>query len=152
MINDQRLIKQIYKFPYKIKHKDFGEVKKLELIYRASRDGFHSMNFHSKCDYQGETLSILQTESKTGGIIRIFGGYTDIEWKSSGSYISGNRNSFLFSIRNDGSIVRIKSKIHEEVYHNLDFLCCFGNDLSILSCCNKHTRNNSEIGYYYDLP
>ena len=51
MINDQRLIKQIYKFPYKIKHKDFGEVKKLELIYRASRDGFHSMNFHSKCDY-----------------------------------------------------------------------------------------------------
>lgn len=52
-------------------------IRQINLIYRGSRDGFLSKNFHNKCDYKGETLSIIKS---TKGYI--FGGYTKINWDS----------------------------------------------------------------------
>ena len=44
------------------------------LIYRASRDGWHSSNFHALCDNKGPTVTVV----KSGDYI--FGGYTDQSW------------------------------------------------------------------------
>ena len=38
----------------------------------------------------------------------IFGGYTDIDWTSEMKELIGGNNSFIFSIRNDSSIVKLK--------------------------------------------
>ena len=38
--------------------------KKFELLYRASRDGFKADNFHSKCDNQGQTLSLIKSKKQ----------------------------------------------------------------------------------------
>ena len=46
------------------------------LLFRASRDGFTSVNFHSKCDNKGPTITI----AKSGGYI--FGGFTEVFWNS----------------------------------------------------------------------
>ena len=46
------------------------------LLFRASRDGFAVKTFHSKCDNQGPTLTIV----KSGNYI--FGGFTELLWKS----------------------------------------------------------------------
>lgn len=52
-------------------------IRQINLIYRGSRDGFLSKNFHEKCDYKGETFSVIKS---TKGYI--FGGYTKINWDS----------------------------------------------------------------------
>ena len=51
----------------------------------------------------GPTFIIVKSE-----FLKIFGGFTDIEWKSSGGYESGNGNSFVYSLRNDLSFVILK--------------------------------------------
>ena len=54
-----------------------GENLKLMLIYRGRKDGFKVDSFHKNCDGQGPTLSIVKSKDN------IFGGYTDISFKSS---------------------------------------------------------------------
>ena len=50
---------------------------KWRLLFRASRDGFAAEIFHSKCDAQGPTVTIV----KSGNYI--FGGFTDVSWTRS---------------------------------------------------------------------
>ena len=66
------------------------------MIYRGSEDGFTADVFHKKCDNKGPTLVVVKSEHS-----KIFGGFTDIEWKSDGDHKSGNGNSFVFSLRDD---------------------------------------------------
>jgi hypothetical protein len=76
---------------------EFNHDKNFELLYRATRDGFGSKNFHSKCDGKSNTLTIF----KTTGTSFIFGGYTTASWESCepGKYKS-DPNAFLFSLTN----------------------------------------------------
>ena len=70
-----------------------GPYKKFKLIYKGSRDGFNVKDFNSKCDYVGETVSIIQTTQD-----RVFGGYTNIPWNSSVSrWVKDQGRSFIFS-------------------------------------------------------
>ena len=46
------------------------------LLFRASRDGFASQTFHSKCDNKGPTIAVV----KSG--VNIFGDFTEISWKA----------------------------------------------------------------------
>jgi len=64
------------------------------LKYRASRDGFHSKDFHSKCDGIEKTLDVIKT---TNG--NIFGGYTDKAW-SSHNENKDDPNAYIFSLVN----------------------------------------------------
>ena len=44
--------------------------------YNAARDGWHILKFHSLCDGKPNTVSIFNDG------YAIFGGYTDVPWKS----------------------------------------------------------------------
>ena len=44
----------------------------------------------------GPSLIIVNSEHS-----KIFGGFTDIDWKSNGDLIKGNGNSFMYSLRDD---------------------------------------------------
>ena len=46
------------------------------LLFRASRDGFATQTFHSKCDNKGPTVTVVKSGAN------IFGGFTEISWKS----------------------------------------------------------------------
>ncbi|XP_022808126.1 uncharacterized protein LOC111345115 [Stylophora pistillata] len=48
------------------------------LLYRASRNGWNSSNFHSCCDNKGPTVTVV----KSGNYV--FGGYTEQLWESHG--------------------------------------------------------------------
>ena len=70
---------------------------------------------------------------------RIFGGYTDIEWKSKNGWIGKYGNSFIFSLRDDLNFVILKNTDYEkEVNHDEDKLCSFGGN------CGFYIRNNSK--------
>jgi len=80
----------------------------MNLIYKASRDGYSASVFHSICDYQGSTLVVVRS---TGGYL--FGGFHKGDWHSSGSYANGTiaSQSFIFTLTNPYSTAPTK-------YHN----------------------------------
>ena len=45
------------------------------LIYRASRNGWNAVNFHSACDRKGPTVTVVKSGNN------IFGGYTEQSWE-----------------------------------------------------------------------
>ena len=51
--------------------------RKMELLYRGTRDGDGSNIFHNKCDNQGPTIVLCKNEKEN-----IFGGYSSISWTS----------------------------------------------------------------------
>lgn len=64
---------------------------KLNLIYKASRDGDSPEIFHLKCNNKSPTISIFKTTDNN-----IFGGYTDNNWDNYSKDLKCN-NTFLFS-------------------------------------------------------
>ncbi len=109
------------------------------MIYRGSWDGFKAKDFHGKCDNKGATLIIVKSEERGSRIQRIFGAYTDIQWTSDKDFITGHGNSFLFVLRDDMNLIKLRCTNKErEVYHSEDYLCCFGDDLCIGDDCNMN--------------
>ena len=51
--------------------------KSLTLLYRGSREGWNYIDFHSRCDNKGATLTLFKTDDG-----KICGGYTKESWES----------------------------------------------------------------------
>ena len=77
-----------------LKNKEYFKNKNLQLtlIFKATKDGQNSSDFHKKCDGKEHLLVFLKT---TKGLI--FGGYTKEGYKSRNSQIVDNQ-AFIFSI------------------------------------------------------
>ena len=68
--------------------------KSMNLIYRGTRDGMTSNDFHSKCDNKGKTISLFLNDKDN-----IFGGYSSIPWSKEGGNKTAN-DCFLFTLTN----------------------------------------------------
>jgi uncharacterized protein YdcH (DUF465 family) len=97
---DSRFISHFPKIFAEFRGKDF------KILWRGSRDGFKSQEFHGRCDGHANTLTvILDTEGN------IFGGFTPLKWESrvwnkKGGHednrckADDNQKSFLFALTN----------------------------------------------------
>jgi hypothetical protein len=74
----------------------------LKLLFRGSRDGLTSDEFHEFCDGQPRTITV----AKVKGSNEILGGYNPTAWKSGllGSYIT-TKDSFIFSFENNNHVL-----------------------------------------------
>ena len=73
---------------------------------------------------------------------RVFGGYTNIPWTSIEGFKGGNGKSFIFSLRNDDTFVKLRClDNYNEVYHSDYLLCGFGESsncgFDLFDRCNK---------------
>ena len=59
--------------------KMLGKTAEMVLLFRGSRDGWKHLNFHSKCDNQGPTITFIKTS-----LGRLCGGFTPLPWESTG--------------------------------------------------------------------
>jgi hypothetical protein len=76
---------------------DFIKPKEgFDLLYRATRDGFASSVFHSKCNGKENTVVIIKNNFNY-----VFGGYTSAKWGNDRSYGSDS-NAFIFTLRRNG--------------------------------------------------
>ena len=66
---------------------------KLNLIYKATRDGDTPKNFHKKVDGKKNTVTVILTDKGYR-----CGGFITKEWNCSGDYNKNDVNSFLFSL------------------------------------------------------
>ena len=123
--------------------------KKMELLYRGTRDGAGSNIFHKKCDNQGPTICLCQNEKGN-----IFGGYASISWSSDGNYHAA-KGSFLFTLTNihetDPTKYPITKSYNYAVYHYSSYGPTFGgnNDLYISSDYLNNTSSYCSLGYSY---
>ena len=128
----------------------------ISLLYRGSRDGFKSSDFHRLCDNQGETLVIIKSTDNY-----IFGGYTSISWNSTkwngkcGSDNNARRKGkgleFIYTLKNPHNIPPSKFNIQKSwLDHSI---CCDINLGPIFGCNDIRIENNCNIksnsfGYY----
>ena len=103
--------------------------KNMELLYRGSRDGSKSSDFHSKCDNQGPTITLFKNEKGY-----IFGGYASISWKNNNSWQSVN-DCFIFTLTNIHQTNPTKFNKNNNdnyaVYHDQRYGPYFGNGPNI---------------------
>jgi hypothetical protein len=70
--------------------------KKFTLLWRGTRDGFRASDFHSRCDWHANTLTVI-----LGTDGNIFGGFTPVEWDSTSRLKADpSLNSFIFTLKN----------------------------------------------------
>ena len=110
----------------KLSDKSGGNMK-LSLLHRST-DEDSKEAFHSKCDNQGATLTLVHTEFD-----HVFGCYTSVPWSSERGYHS-DETAFLFSLRSqfgDQMVPKIYTIENDKykpkaVYHNGDWGPAFG--------------------------
>jgi hypothetical protein len=61
------------------------------MIYKGTKNGFRSKDFHDKCDGHSNTITIISANNHT------FGGFTSASWHSKDAW-SYDPNAFLFSL------------------------------------------------------
>ncbi len=131
---------------------DLCELSKFrfKLIYRASRDGFSSKNFHKICDGNEATLTIIKTTNDY-----VFGGFTQAIWASNNSYAT-DHNSFIFSLLNKSNTpIKIKcSNPTSAIYNSLTCGPTFGSglDFYLSSDSNANCASYSNLGNTYKHP
>ena len=124
------------------KLKEWSGYKKMELLYRGTRDGMDSNNFHNKCDNKGPNYVLI--ENNKGNI---FGGYSSISWESSGGY-KNVPECFIFTLKNIYNIQPTKFPSNNSgcnVYHGIIYGPLFGNecDFYIYSTFGKERNSDS---------
>ena len=99
--------------------------KKLELIYRGTRDGGDNINFHKKCDNKGPNIMLFRNDKGN-----IFGGYVSISWTNSGGFQLAP-GSFLFTLTNIYNIQPTKFQLNnnckDQIYFGSNNGPLFGN-------------------------
>ena len=111
---------------------EYSGYKRMELLYRGTRDGSTSKKFHEKCDNQGPTICLYKNEKGN-----IFGGYADISWTTDGNNHSAS-NCFIFTLTNIHGTEPTKfpnSDTRYSIYHHISDGPTFGacNDIDINS-------------------
>ena len=128
--------------------------KKLNLLYRGTRDGFDSNDFHFKCDNRLNTITIIET---TKGYI--FGGFTSVGWTSKPG-IYNDPKAFLFSLVNTYKQPFLSRTIDgtDAIFGSSGFGPVFGNVDNVAYICihcksNESTESNAYIEQLnYKLP
>jgi hypothetical protein len=122
-----------------------NKVASLKLVFRASENAFSIKEFHKKCDGQGSTLTLIETEFG-----KVIGGYTPIAWSSAKKQWAADKTlkSFIFSLnmREKFNLNLAQFAIANNPDKGPIFGCC---DICIVDNGNKE-RSNAEFPISYN--
>ncbi|KAJ5067064.1 pep-cterm sorting domain-containing protein [Anaeramoeba ignava] len=141
IITEEEYVKKLQEW---INDNDF--FSKMKKGFSAKRDGFNSQNWHKAVDGKGKTLVIIKTKDNF-----IFGGFTQVGFKSANGERINDSNAFIFSLRNDkGDRIPAKFtyKQNSAIYSGLSYGPHF-NDFILGSNLQPGYSN---FGICYNLP
>lgn len=126
---------------------EFGPTK-WKLLYSGSRDGFGSKDFHSRCDNEPATLTIIKSENGN-----IFGGYTEAAWSVKNGPVTDPR-ALLFSLVNVFKTpCKMKNTGQNAIVSNQEYGPVFGNnDIFIANNSNVSNTSSSSFPSHYQKP
>ncbi|XP_078345359.1 neuropilin-1a-like [Oculina patagonica] len=117
--------------------------------YRATEHGWDASAFHSRCDFKGPTVTLVEVNKF------IFGGFTDLDWGGSTGF-KRSSSSFLFTLRNMDNTAGVKLGVQNAaraIYNDPSYGPYFGNgDLVIGDMAAKNLNSSSHLGTSYSLP
>jgi hypothetical protein len=125
--------------------------KVLRLLYRASRDGFASADFHRCCNGHPNTVTVARST-----LGHIFGGYTPVAWASRGGYVADpSMQSFLFTLQNPHSLPARIFKLKQAdraIYDDAGYGPMFGGgvDLKIWNPYSGASHSYTILGVSYE--
>lgn len=122
----------------------------LNLIFKASKDGFDSRNFKAKCSRIPHTLIVAKTNHG-----KTIGGYTPLMWEDVGEdgfrYDTDLTNlSFLFSLSLEEKYSLFRNNLAICNTSNLGPIFGGGSDFEIVDQSNINLNTFSEIGHTYN--
>jgi hypothetical protein len=129
---------------------EFPVRQKWNLIYKATKDGFETVNFHSKCDNKTNTLIIIKSTNDN-----VFGGYSEQTWNHVYGCHKADPNSFIFSLINKlNKPIKMKWSQNYGIYCSNYYGPTFGGgfDLNIADKSNSNTTSYSNLGNSYVHP
>ena len=94
--------------------------KEVELLFRASRDGFNSETFHNLCDNKGPTITLVRDDQG-----RCFGGYSGVHWGRNSNY-NNDTTAFMFSFNRNKKIMTRHPQYSTYNGYNLQYGPVFG--------------------------
>lgn len=122
---------------------------RLNLLYKATRDGFAHNNFKDRCMNKPNTLVVVLTQYN-----KLVGGFTPLMWQKSADsheYVRDeSRKTFLYSITNGKKYKLVKPNYAICNAKELGPIFGGGSDLEIVSECNRYTNNYSHVGHSFD--
>jgi len=127
---------------------DMGAATKLELLYRASYDGWEGEDFHLRCDNKGPTVTIIKCMDGY-----VFGGFTSTAWAST-SWFAACADEFIFSLHRPGGVGPVKLAVKAknagcaifDIYYQGP---SFGTeDIHVWSGAKSNTQSSSNINSY----
>jgi len=98
----------------------------IQLLYRASRDGWKPSLFHAKCDNQGATLTVIKSSEGY-----VFGVFTDTPWSQNKVILKSSPKDFAFALHSHSGLGPTKMNLKKccssghRVYHSPDNGPCF---------------------------
>ena len=139
---DKKEKKMVYDWILK-SMKSEGKRVEMKLLYKLKRDGDSGQTFHSKCNNQGKTLTIIRTNKGFR-----CGGFASKDWQSSNSNID-DENAFLFSLDYKEQYFPNEGKY--ALYDYYTYGPTFGstNDLYIADGCSNNYSSYSNFPYYF---
>ena len=138
------------------KYKEFSKkiiewtgYKKMELLYRGTRDGMTSNAFHNKCNNISPTLCLFKC---TKGYI--FGGYAATSWTNNNEGYKSASSSFIFTLSNIHNTSPTKfqnTNSSYSIYDHSNYGPTFGggHDICIFYDNNNNNCNKSNFPYSY---
>ena len=117
------------------------------LLYKATRDGFNSAEFHYRCDNQTNTVTIIKNNLNF-----VFGGFTAARWSSTAGFIA-DADAFIFSLRRNAAPSNYKLMVlssDNAIFGYSSYGPTFGIgwDIMIGDQSNSITGSNSQIFAY----
>jgi len=125
--------------------------KSFQLLYKGSKDGFQSNQFHSKCDKKGPTLTVIQS---TKG--NIFVGYNPKNWETNSQY-TYDTGTWLFNLVNQDKVAPCKMASHSGnngAYNYVSYGPTFGGGFDLYVCdnCSSSKGSYSSLGHSFTPP
>jgi len=128
---------------------EWSGYKSMELIYRGTRDGMTSKDFHNKWDNKGKTICLFLNDKDN-----IFGGYSSIPWTSNIGRKTAN-DCFLFTLTNIYNTEPTKFPYIKggSIYHGTDYGPWFGygDDLGFYTTFSDNSNFSNFPSSYQDI-
>ena len=124
---------------------EWSGTKSMKLIYRGTRDGMTSKDFHNKCDNKGKTICLFLNDKGN-----IFGGYSSIPWTSNGGN-EADEDCFIFTLTNIYNTEPTKFPYLKDrsVYHSESYGPLFGGGSDLGLGSNFISSNGSWSSFPY---
>ncbi len=125
-----------------------GKTLELELLYKATRDGFRAADFHARCDGKAPTLTFVSARSQ------VFGGYTTVPWSSPNfGLFKEDASAFTFSLTKRVKCPVVPEKRQSAVRHMESTGPTFGStDIFVADGPGECTESYAVGGVCFSVP